>query len=110
MFNDRSSSSTWEITDDRVNALVAVPGGLQKRHAETIISMVDVAVEGAESWGMTTERFTALQQYLLLIQAPTIQTIRDVIQRMQLGGLRDGVAHQEWFVDAVKILLHMEGG
>ncbi len=106
MFNDRSPS--WEVTDDRLDALVSVPSGLEKRHADTIGGMVDAAVEGTNAWGMTTERFVALQQYLSLVSAPTMQTIRDVIQRMQLGGMRDRVADQDWFVDAMKILLHLE--
>lgn len=106
MFNDRSSK--WKVTDDRVDALVAVPSGLEKDHVETIADMVDVAVEGAGEWGMTTERFVALRGYIDLIMAPTAETIRDVIRRVQLGGLRDGVADRGWFVDAMKILLDLE--
>ena len=108
MFNDRSPA--WEVTEDRIDALVAVPSGLEKRHAETIASMIDIAIEGSKSWGMTTERFTALQQYLALVMAPTMQTIRDLIRRTQLGGVRDGVAGREWFIDTMKLLLHLEEG
>jgi len=107
MFNNRSSE--WEVTDERIDALAAIPRGLEKRHAETFADMVDSAVEGIKGWGLTTERFTALQQYIALINSPTPQDIRDVIQQAQLGALRDGVADREWFVNAVKLLQKLEG-
>lgn len=106
MFNDRSTG--WEVTDDRIDALVSVPSGLEEQHAVSIADMVDTAVEGARRWGMTTERFLALRQYLVLIRTPTVQSIKDVIQQMQLGGIRDGVADRDWFLEAVKMLLAIE--
>jgi hypothetical protein len=106
MFNDRSSG--WEVTDDRLDALAAVPSGLDERHAVAIADMVDTAVEGAKRWGMSTERFLAIREYLVLVRTPTTQTIKDVIRRMQLGGIRDGVADRDWFVEATKILLAIE--
>ena len=108
MFNDRSSG--WEVTDDRLDALIAIPSGLGGQHTSTISDMVDSAVEGGNRWRMTTERYVALREYLSLIRAPTKQNVRDVIQRMQLGGLRDGVADKEWFDEAMKVLLSVEEG
>jgi hypothetical protein len=106
MFNDRSTG--WEVTDDRIDALASIPSGLEEKHAASIADMVDTAVEGARRWGMTTERFLALRQYLVLVRAPTVQSIKDVIQQMQLGGIRDGVADRDWFLEAVKMLLAIE--
>jgi hypothetical protein len=106
MFNDRSTG--WEVTDDRIDALALIPSGLEEKYAVSIADMVDTAVEGARRWGMTTERFLALRQYLVLIRAPSVQTIKDVIQQMQLGGIRDGVADRDWFLEAVKMLLAIE--
>ena len=106
MFNDRSSG--WEVTDDRIDALASVPSGLDERHAVAIADMVDAAVEGAKRWGMSTERFLAIHEYLVFIRTPTTQTIKDVIRRMQLGGIRDGVSDRDWFVEAMKVLLAIE--
>ena len=108
MFNDRSPQ--WEITDERLDALAAVPSGLEKRHVETIADMVNTAIEGVPSWGLTTERFVALRQYIHLAGVPTAQTIRDIIQQAQLGGLRDGVAGRGWFVSMMDLLLKLEEG
>lgn len=108
MFNDRSSG--WEITDDRLDALIAIPSGLEEKHSLAIADMVDTALVGAKRWGMTTERYLALREYLTLVRAPTRQTVRDVIQRLQLGGLRDGVADRDWFIETMKVLLAVEEG
>ncbi len=108
MFNERVS--LWEVTNDRLDALVEVPSGLEKRHIDTIQEMVSAAIEGTKSWTMTTERYVALQQYLALVMMPSIHAVRDVIQRAQLGGVRDGVAGREWFVEAMKLLLKFEEG
>jgi hypothetical protein len=107
MFNERSSS--WAVTDDRVNALASIPVGLEGRHVSTITAMVDAAVEGAKHWGLTAERFSALRRFVELANSPAKHDIANVIQRMQLGGMRDGVADREWFVAAMEILLHAEG-
>ena len=106
MFNDRSPE--WEVTDERVDALASIPSGMEERHITTITKMVESAVEGIKRWGLTTERFVALRQYIALIRAPTSRETRDVIRQMQLGGMRDGVADREWFRNTMKLLLNLE--
>ena len=105
MFNEREGS--WKVTTDRLDALTSPPTGMDPRHASTISDMVDSALDGGKTWGLTAERYGAIHNYLAMAQAPAPEAIKGVVQRMKVGGIRDGVSDREWFIDAMKELVEL---
>lgn len=95
---------TWDVTDERLEAFASLPTGLPPHHQKTFEEMLDLAASGASTWPATVARYTALRAYALIARRPPQRDVKQVLQVVQLGALRDGVADREWVQLTITVL------
>ena len=102
MINEQSAC--WSISGERLEAFEEIPVGMPPHHRETLEKMKGLAVDGATTWTCTVDRHVALRSYVEYCVEPSRETIRGVLESIQIGALQDRVIDREWVQETIKLL------
>jgi hypothetical protein len=99
-----SWSSTWDITDERLEALFSLGGLATPQYQAVLLPMLSEAKSEKKSWEATAERILAVRSAIVGSCHPTSSGLQSIIRQVRLGAMQDGVSDKPWVEAALRVL------